>query len=236
MAKPKTSVIVAAGGLSRRFSTVSKKQFALLNKKPLLVHCLNTFNSNNNISEIVVVAPRDELLNTKKVINEYNFNKVAHILEGGKERRDSVYNGFCQLSADTEIVIIHDAARPFVTNDIIERTVISAIEYGASISAIPINDTVKKIYSNYKIEKTVPRENMWRAQTPQTFRYDILKKVYLETDLKSSLATDESQLVEEKGFQVKICEGSGFNIKITTQNDLSYAEHLINSGKVVNNV
>ncbi len=232
MANPKTSVIVAAAGLSRRFSADSKKQFTLLDGKPLIVHCLNTFNSIPHVSEIVVVAPEDELSSTKNIIDENSIDKVCCITKGGKERRNSVYNGFCKLSTDTEIVIIHDAARPFVTEKIVEKTLNDCIKNGASISAIPINDTIKKITSNRKIEKTLPREKLWRAQTPQIFKFDILKTVYSKADLKNSLATDESQLVEENGFEVNVSLGSEYNIKVTTTDDLHYAQYIIENGLV----
>ncbi|MGH7885911.1 MAG: 2-C-methyl-D-erythritol 4-phosphate cytidylyltransferase [Thermodesulfobacteriota bacterium] len=232
MAKPKISLIVAAGGLSKRFFSDTKKQFVLLDGIPLINHCLNRFHSIDFIDEIIVAAPKDELKNTKMLIKKYGYNKVTHVTQGGKERRDSVYNGFKKLQADTDIVIIHDAARPLVTENIIKKTVQSCIKHGASISAVPIGDTVKKIKSSRLIDKTIAREKLWRAQTPQVFRYDILKIVYNNNKSNKISVTDESQLAEQNGFKVKITRGSEFNIKITTAVDLQYAEFLIQNGLV----
>lgn len=232
MAKPKISVIVAAGGLSKRFSSESKKQFTLLNGKPLIAYSLSVFESSNSIDEIVIVAPEDELSNTNKIVKEHGFNKIFDVTESGKERKDSVYNGFCKLSSDTDIVVIHDAARPFITDKILNKTIAECHNHGASISAIAVKDTIKKVNSDNVIYTTISREKLRRAQTPQTFRYDVLKTVYSRTDLKSSAVTDESQIVEQNGFDVTISEGSEYNIKITTKSDLEYAEFLIKSGLV----
>lgn len=233
MAKPKISAIVAAGGLSKRFSSKSKKQFSLLDGKPLLSYSLKLLNSSKSISEIIVVVPEDEISNTDKIVKKYGFNKIIDITKSGKERKDSVYKGFCKLSPDTDIVVIHDAARPFITDKILNETIADCVSNGAVIAAIPVKDTIKKIESDNVIDKTVPREKFMRAQTPQTFRYEILKKVYSSIDLKSCTATDESQLVEQNGFDVKVSKGSEYNIKITTRSDLEYAEFLIKS-KLVN--
>lgn len=232
MARPKISLIVAAGGISKRFSSETKKQFVLLDGIPLLNHSLNTFHRIDFIDEIVIAAPKDELENTKRLIKKHGYNKVAYVIRGGEKRQDSVYNGFKKLSADSEIVIIHDAARPLVTKNIIKKTVRNCIKHGASISAVPISDTVKKIKNSRLVDKTIAREKLWRAQTPQVFRYDILKAVYSTAKIKKNSATDESQLAEQNGFQVKIVKGSEFNIKITTLSDLHYAEFLIKKGLV----
>lgn len=232
MANQKVSVIIAAGGTSTRFNSGSKKQFTELADIPILAHCLITFDSCPDIYEIVVVTPEDELRKTASIIKDIGLKKIISSAAGGKERKLSVYNGFLKLAPDTDVVIIHDAARPFLTKELVQTVVGECVKHGACIAAIPVTDTIKAATEDNTVDKTVPRNNLWRAQTPQAFRYGILKDIYSRSDLENTTATDESQLAEQAGITVKITRGMESNIKITTPEDLGYARFLINEGLV----
>lgn len=231
MASPRVSLILAAGGISQRFSPGQKKQFAKLNGITLLDRCLQTFESCSKINCVVLVTAEDELQKTNSIINSAGFNKIKKIIPGGKERKYSVYNGFKNLPDQTDIVLIHDAARPLITEELTNIIIDSCLAHGACIPAVPVPDTIKSIKENSTVEGTLQRENLRRAQTPQAFRYKILKDTYTRSNLDTTTATDESQLVEQCGYEVKIVEGSETNIKITTQHDLRYAEFLIEEGQ-----
>lgn len=232
MANQKVSVIVAAGGTSARFTSESKKQFTELGGIPVLAHCLKTFDSCPDIDEIVVVAPEDELKKTISIVGKFGFKKVINTAVSGKERKLSVYNGFMKLSPHNGVVIIHDAARPFLKKELVNTVVGECVKHGACITAIPVTDTIKATGYNNTVERTVPRNNLWRAQTPQAFHYSILKEIYSRLDIENTSATDESQLAEQAGISVKITRGMESNIKITTREDFGYAEFLINKGLV----
>ena len=232
MANQKVSVIIAAGGTSTRFNSDSKKQFTELGGIPVLAHCLKTFDCCPDINEIVIVTPEDELKKAVSIAMNVGIKKIVNTAVSGKERKLSVYNGFLKLAPDTDVVIIHDAARPFLNEELVTAVVRECVKHGACIAAIPVTDTIKASRDDNTVDKTVPRKNLWRAQTPQAFSYSILKEIYSLSDLQSTKATDESQLAEQAGFTVKITRGLESNIKITTPDDLGYARFLINEGLV----
>ena len=223
------SVIIPAAGISKRFSSSTKKQFVNLNGKPLLHYCIKTFENNSDINEIVVATHPDDTEITEELLK--GFKKIKNVIAGGKERHLSVRNAFNEVSENTDIVLIHDAARPFLNDEMIKIILGEFDIYKAVIFGIPIYDTIKRINTiDNTVSNTIHREKLWRAQTPQAFEYNLLKEIYSSIDLNSFTATDESKLAEQMGIKIKIIEGSKINLKITDTNDFKIAESFIKSG------
>ncbi len=231
MSAPKVSAVVPAAGLSKRFSPRDKKQFATLGGRPLLSYCLQTLESSELITNIVVVVPEDEIPRSRKLFEGLGLKKITSVVGGGPKRHISVRNGFRATSPDSEIVLIHDAARPFVDNDTIRRVIEQCMRTGASICAVPVTDTLKRAEEHGPfISETVPREKLWRAQTPQAFRREILEGIYSSIGTEDIAVTDESALAEAKGIRVSIVMGSELNMKVTTAADLAFAELIASRG------
>jgi 2-C-methyl-D-erythritol 4-phosphate cytidylyltransferase len=220
----KTSAIIAAAGFGRRFGGSTKKQFQPLGGKPILAHSIGSFEE-SSVREIVLVIPEDSLSYcSEEIVGKFNFKKVIKFISGGGERQHSVRKGFNSLSGDTDVVVVHDGVRPFIGVDLIEKVIKGALKSGGAIVALPVKDTVKKSsYENY-IEQTISRNCLWLAQTPQAFKYGVLKRAYEEAERDGFLGTDEASLVERIGVPVKLIEGSPMNLKITTEEDLRLAE------------
>ncbi len=207
------------------------KQFLPIEGKPVLYYTLSVFESSPFINEIVVVLSReDRKLAEERIFSRFSFKKISSLVDGGSERKDSVYNGLKAVQQDTDFVIIHDGCRPFVTDGMIEDSLSAAKETGGAIVAVPLRDTLKKEKQGY-IEKTVSREGLWQAQTPQTFRYQLLLQAY-QSALKNKLSvTDDAMLLEQMGLPVSMVPGSLFNIKITLPEDLVLAEMILKHRK-----
>ena len=218
-----TAIIVAAGS-GTRFGAGRPKQFVEILGQPLITHTLDVFENCPAIDEIVLVLPAAEIVNFQ---NKFNQRKLKIIVAGGVTRAESVACGLRAISTKTEIVAVHDGARPLVAVEEIERTVDKAVETGAACLVARVNDTIKQI-SGEKIVGTIDRAQLRRALTPQCFRADILRQAFAGADL-SDAATDECFLVEKAGFPISVVEGSARNIKITTPEDLLLAEIFLNS-------
>jgi 2-C-methyl-D-erythritol 4-phosphate cytidylyltransferase len=233
MSDQKAAAIIAAAGWGRRFGGGIKKQFQPLGGKPVLAHSIQSLEESPSVGEIVLVVPQD-LLNysLEEIVDRFEFKKVTKIIPGGEERQYSVRRGFDSVSGGTDIVVVHDGVRPFVKVNLIEEVIKGALQSGGAIAALPVKDTVKESSScgNY-VEKSIPRKLLWLAQTPQAFKYEILKRAYEEAERGGFLGTDESSLVERLGVQVKLVEGSHMNIKITNEEDLLLGELIL---KIVN--
>ena len=225
-AEIKIGAIIVAAGSGQRFG--ERKQFKELNKKPLYQHSLEQFILSESISEICLVVPEDL---TKEVSQKVkNFNKVIKVTAGGELRQDSVLNGVNELGEECELVCVHDAARPFVTTEIINTTIKACKEMDGTIAAVPASDTVKEVDPNNRIKKTIPREAVWLAQTPQVFHRSKLLQALAYAKTNKVIVTDEASLLESLGFSVGVVEGDAKNIKITTPADWSIAEFLTGSG------
>ncbi len=226
--KADVSVIIPAAGLSLRMGAKTRKPFIVIGKKPIIFHTLEKFCKIRRVNEIILVINKEDLSTVaEKWSVKLKTYKVAKIIAGGKRRQDSVYNGICQLSSDTEIVLIHDAVRPLVNNKIIEAVIEKTDERGAAIVATPMKSTVKKANSNLCIIETIPRHDLWMAQTPQGFKRDIIIKAYDKIKNTNVEFTDDAEVVEKDGYTVEIVSGSYDNIKITTREDLQLAESLL---------
>lgn len=203
------------------------KQFLPLAGTPIIFHTLKPFELCDSIQEIIVVLPAEESAVFLAQAGKYGLRKLARVVPGGVTRADSVKRGLLAIrSATAEIVAVHDGVRPFVTVEEIRDTVEAARVAGAAILATAVTDTIKLVEGD-AIVKTLPRQNLRQALTPQCFRYELLRKAYEQADVSDPSLTDESALVERLGHKVTIVEGSGRNIKITTPRDLLIAEALL---------
>jgi 2-C-methyl-D-erythritol 4-phosphate cytidylyltransferase len=217
----KVGAVIAAAGSSQRMGEVDK-MFARLGGKAILVRVVNIFQACSSIHQIVVVLNQQNLEAGKRLVANQGWTKVTDICPGGERRQDSVAAGLGRLS-DCSWVVIHDGARPLLTEDLIERGLEAAMETGAAISAVPVTETIKVADDEQFIQGTPPRRNLWVAQTPQVFRSDIITEAYKQAKYE---VTDDARLVEQLGYRVKLYMGSYDNIKVTTPDDLVIAEVL----------
>lgn len=220
-------VVIVAAGTGSRMKKDINKQFIKLKNKEIVAHTVEKFYNSENIDDIVVVIREDEEEYFNKNIKEkYGFTdiKVAH---GGNERQDSVFNGIKMLKKECDVVLIHDGARPFVTEDIIKRSINKANEHNAIVVGVKVKDTIKVVSDNGNIVDTPNRSYLWAVQTPQVFKYDIITKAYEDAYNNNYYGTDDAMLVERIGYNVKMIEGSYNNIKITTQEDLEFGEQIL---------
>src|SRR5271154_811989 len=223
----RVSVILPAAGLGTRMgrekSGVSRKQFMLLEGAPILIHTIRKFLRVPVIGEIVVALRKEDLDWARGLVHQEHPGRPVRFVEGGESRQESVENGLAALPPDTELVAVHDAVRPFIDTDLIERVINEAAQTGAAIVGIVPVDTVKRVHKN-KIRATLPREHLVLAQTPQVFRFDLLKKAFEMAREDSFLGTDESSLVERlEQVDVSVVQGSDRNIKITKPTDMELA-------------
>lgn len=227
----KIVALIAAAGKGKRMNTRISKPFIPIFGKPILAYTIEKFEKCKLIDKIYLTVNSEEKeLCSRNVIIKYNFSKVQELVDGGETRQDSVYNGLKALDKDTDIVVIHDGARPLIEETLIRDSIEKAQKYGAAIAAIPIKDTVKKSENNFFINKTLNREEIWRAQTPQTFKYDLILPAYHRAYKDKYLATDDAAILERYGHKVKLIIGSEENIKITTPFDIIVAENFLKKG------
>ena len=228
MMEADVSVIMPAAGLSQRMGASVRKPFIMIGDKPVFFYTLEKFSKLKRVKEIIfVVNEKDRSTVIEKWTDELKAYKVTKVVTGGERRQDSIYNGLSHLDPDTEVILIHDAVRPLVKNDEIEAVIKSTEEKGAAIVASPMKLTVKKVDSNLDIVETVPRHDLWMAQTPQGFKRDMLVNAYDKIKDTNEEFTDDAEVVEKAGHTVGIVSGSYDNIKITTREDLKLAELLL---------
>lgn len=221
----KTTAIVLAAGSGKRMNSKVHKQYLLLKGKPVLYYSLKAF-EDSSIDDIILVVGAGEIdFCQKEIVDHYGFRKVRAIVEGGKERYHSVYEGL-KVADGTDYVLIHDGARPFVSQTIIERTVEAVCEYKACVVGMPVKDTIKIVDEDTFAKETPNRSAVWMVQTPQAFSYPLIYDAYTRMFAEEDTAiTDDAMVVERMtDYKVKLIEGSYQNIKITTPEDLDVAE------------
>ena len=206
-----------------------KKPYLDLVGRPILAHSLVVFQQCPLVDEIVVVvASGDEQDCIRSVIEPYGIEKVQRVIAGGETRQESVFNGLQNLASDTDMVIVHDCARPFVTEDMIRDTLEAASKWGAATVAMPVKDTIKEADDESFVTKTLNRYRLWTIQTPQTFRYDLLLQAHLHARRNNIHVTDDASLIEELGnHRVKLVMGAAENMKVTTPGDLAIASAIL---------
>lgn len=200
----------------------------MLGDLPIIVYSLRVFEQSESITEVVLAVPEaDREFCLKEIVTRHGLTKVRHIVAGGEQRQDSVRRGLAAVGEGIDLVLVHDAVRPFVTQDLVGRAVRCAWEHGAAVVAIPMRDTVKRMGTDGLIEGTVDRGGLWLAQTPQVFRRELLQEAHQKAFVERFQATDDAQLVERLGHRVAVVEGSGENIKITRPEDLAIGEAIL---------
>ncbi|MFA5059642.1 MAG: 2-C-methyl-D-erythritol 4-phosphate cytidylyltransferase [Candidatus Omnitrophota bacterium] len=222
----KTEAIIVAAGRGARLKSSVLKPFIRLDQKPLYAYCLKVFEACPLIDKIIIVVHRESFKDFARIIEKFRWKKVKAVVIGGATRRDSVRHGLNVLDKDTQLVAIHDVARPFINSEIISSAVRTAKTKGACVVGVPVKSTIKLVDPKKGIvQRTIPRDLLWEIQTPQVFKKDIILKAHKRNlTLK---ATDDAMLVERLGIKVSVVKGDYRNIKITTQEDLSLAKMLL---------
>ena len=234
MRSKKVGAVVLAGGKGERMHSTVQKQYLILNGKPVIVHSLEAF-EHSPVHEVVLVTGAGEEEHVRReILQPYALHKVVAVTEGGRERYHSVYAGLKALQG-CDYVLIHDGARPLVTEEIICRAIRGAIEYDACVVGMPVKDTIKVADDSAYAVSTPDRSHLWQIQTPQAFSYSLVRRAYDQIMSDESLQTgitDDAMVVESQtGYKVKLLEGSYENLKVTTPEDLVVAEILLGKRK-----
>lgn len=218
----KVGAVIVAAGSSQRMGGINKVM-APLGGKPVLARVIDTFQKCRSIDQIVVVLSKQNLKTGEQLVAEQGWSKVTDVCLGGRRRQDSVVAGLSRLN-HCHWVVIHDGARPLLTEDLICQGLTEARETGAAVAAVPVTDTIKMAGDDRLVQQTPPRHKLWAVQTPQVFRFDIIAEAYRQAKQD---VTDDATPVEQLGYRVKLYMGSYGNIKITTPHDLVLAEWLL---------
>lgn len=226
------SAIIVAGGNGVRMGGDVRKQYLYLNGIPILARTAMVFNACNEIHRIFIVVPQADIdFCSLNIITRIQMQKPVMMVPGGKERCHSVYNGLSAMDNDTSVVVVHDGVRPFISASDISECIAGAKQFGACIMGVPVHETLKKTFpGEFRIEKTIDRQDVWFALTPQAFSYELLLDAHRAAIKDGVSATDDALLVERMGQPVRVITGKKFNIKITTPEDLLFAEILCKIG------
>ncbi len=223
--------VIPAAGAGKRLGLGINKAFAKINSVPLLVHCLTMLSRTNMVSRAIVVLAPDEVEEGRELLRSYQAEHFASlpfvVVAGGKERQDSVANALAAITESTGYVAVHDGARPFAGREVFARTLEAAKEHGAAIAAVPVKDTIKVVDASGTVTATPVRSTLYAVQTPQIFEVNLLKKAYENLVQHPAQVTDDASVVELLGHKVVVALGRYENIKITTPEDLLFAENLL---------
>jgi 2-C-methyl-D-erythritol 4-phosphate cytidylyltransferase len=225
----KLGVVIVAAGKGSRMRTAESKQYLLLGQKPILVHTLQLFQNIHEVDEIILVVGEMDVERCRGYVEDYGLSKVSSVQGGGAERQDSVKRGLDSLNRDTEWVLVHDGVRPFVNIEHVFGCIRKAKEQDAAVLAVPVKDTIKVVNAAKQIQSTPDRRSLWAIQTPQAFRLSLLKEAHEQAERDSFIGTDDAMLVERLGVTVHVVEGDYYNIKITTPEDLPWAEWILHN-------
>lgn len=220
---PKKAVIIVAGGTGTRMESKTAKQFLTVGDKPILIHTFEAFAAYDSTMQFILVLFPALKKEWQEIASKHGFVLPHHIVDGGEERFHSVRNGLEVLLPDVEVVAIHDAVRPLVSQQTIKKCMDAAVKYGAAIPVLPVTDTIRKTDEN--LSTTLPRHKLVAVQTPQCFKTEIIKAAY-KTQYSASY-TDDASVVEAIDQPIKLVEGNRTNLKITTKEDLAIAEAFI---------
>ena len=222
------SAIIVAAGKGARMNRKVRKQYLSLSGHPIISLTLLAVDACPLIDQLLLVVPREDFdFCRSRILNPLKLKKKITLVPGGRKRQDSVYNGLLTLGEKGGIVVIHDGVRPFVRSETFSACIETAKTSGACILGIPVSDTVKHVTASGIIDKTLNREALWLAQTPQAFQYEIIREAHEVARRNGYSGTDDALFVERLGHEVKIISGSPFNLKITTPEDLQLAEAIL---------
>jgi len=229
----KADALIAAAGKGQRMRGGVKKQFIPLMGIPLLLYTLRAFEEFEGIEHIYLVLDEGDFeYCTGEIIQKYGIKKVVKLVPGGQLRQDSVWNGLEAMEGHCDIVIVHDGVRPFVSSGILKRLMAAMRDYQAVVTAIPTHDTIKRVDAAGNVVDTLQRDALFHIQTPQGFRYDVIKEAYERASREGAEGTDDAYFVERMGIRVKVIEGSPLNLKITTPDDIALANWILQEGKL----
>ena len=228
----KIAAIIPAGGSGVRMEQKTAKPYLFLDSIPIIVHTLRVFEESPLIDAILLVVQNNDItLAYNEILIPFGFTKVTDVIPGGEMRQDSIYNALPFLTNDHSLIVVHDGVRPLVEHHILEQTIETAQHTGAAIAGVPVKDTCKTIGTDFFVQQTINRHNMYQIQTPQVFKKEILLTAYREAHKDGFYGTDDASLVERIGLPVKVVNGSYENIKITTPDDLFQAELIVKKRK-----
>lgn len=223
----KTFVIIPAAGKGKRIGESTPKQYIKFAGKELIVYALGVFQKNNFIDEIIIAAHPDYFHLLERLKKKYKLSKVSKIIEGGRKRQDSVYNALKEIKAKkNDLIAVHDAARPLLTQDVLNNAILTARKKGNALVCIKARDTLIK--GGNTVNSYIDRENVFYVQTPQVFKYKDLMKAMEIAYASNFYATDESMLIKNLGLKINIVEGSLSNFKVTTRDDIKFLQKCIN--------
>jgi len=221
----RVAAIIPAAGEGRRMGGAVPKQFLQIGGREVLARTLAVFEACVAIDDVwVVVAAEQCAWCQTTIVERYGLRKVRGVVAGGTTRQASVWHGLQQVADAVGLVVVHDGVRPFVTELLVQQTLDYAGRYGAAIAAVPLKDTLKRVSAAGTVEATVPREHLWRVQTPQAFQHALLRRAFQHAWQQELQATDEAGLIEALGYKVQIVPGYEHNVKITTPDDLVFGE------------
>jgi 2-C-methyl-D-erythritol 4-phosphate cytidylyltransferase len=222
------SGIIVAAGQGVRMKNPVRKQYLGLGGRPILAHSLMAFDACDEIESIFLVVPKEDVdYCQKNILPSLELKNKVKIIFGGARRQDSVYFGLQALDKKTNTVVIHDGVRPFIQPEDIAACILGAKDFGACILGIPVSDTLKRVGKSGIIKKTLARDDVWLAQTPQAFQYDLIIKAHKKARWDGYGSTDDASLLERLGINVKVIIGSRSNIKIATLEDLAVARAML---------
>ncbi len=217
--KRKCTVILAAAGCGSRMALGFNKIFLSIDEKPVISYSLEMFESIDEIENIIIVTAREDVSMVNDIVSEFGYRKVKNVICGGATRQESVLNGLIAMPADTDIVLIHDAARPLITESVILQLIETAESEGAATCGVYAVDTLKTVDENLNVSKTLDRSKVIEIQTPQAFKKDLIIKAHKEAVASGYKGTDDCSLLEHLGINVKVVIGERCNIKLTTPED-----------------
>lgn len=226
------SAVIVAAGSGSRMNMKLNKQYVEISGKKVLARALQAFEDCEGINEIVLVVNEKDIFYCKDtIVDKYNMKKVKSIVAGGATRQESVYNGICSLDK-ADIVVIHDGARPFVSNKVIQDCIVAASVHEVSTCGVKVKDTIKSCDEKGFVSATLERDKLWSIQTPQCFKYDTIIKAHRKALQEGFTGTDDTVLCERMGLKTKIVCGDYNNIKITTREDLYFADAIVNCEEI----
>lgn len=226
------TVIIAAAGRGSRMKRAENKVFLPLLGKPILQYSIEAFASRSDVDEIIVISAAHETEEMESLAKACACDLPVKVVVGGSERQYSVANAIRAVSEDASMILVHDGARPLVTDAVIQSVIDTAQAKRAAIAAVPVKDTIKKVDESGMVIDTPPRSTLWAVQTPQGFDAQLLRAAYAKAEADGFLGTDDASLVERLGTKVAVAEGDYQNIKITTPEDLIIGEALL-KGRII---